>query len=48
MATQEEKDGVEGVPTDGPDLLLCDFGKGECCTSLEVDVVREGERGQRL
>lgn len=46
MTSQEEKNWVERIPSDGSDFLLGDFSEGQSSTSLEVDVVREGKRRQ--
>ena len=47
MAAQEEKDGVESVPADGANLLLCDLGEGEGSAALQVNVIRKRKCGQR-
>lgn len=31
VRTEKEEDGIEGVPADLSDLLLCDLGEGERC-----------------
>jgi hypothetical protein len=43
MAAQEEEDRVEGIAADRADLFLGYLGKRERRTSLEVDIVGEGE-----
>ena len=41
VATEKEKDGVERVATNRPDLLLRNLGEGKGGTALQVDIVRE-------
>lgn len=44
MTTEEKQDGVQGVPANRLDFLLSYLCKGQCCTPLKVDIVRERER----
>lgn len=46
VAAEEEQDRVERVPAHGAHLLLGDLCKGQSSTALQVDIVRERERGQ--
>lgn len=48
MAAEEEKNGVQCVPPYLSYFLLCYFGECESSTSLEVDVLGEGERRQGI
>ena len=34
MAAEEEENGVESIPSNLADFLLCNLGKGECGTPL--------------
>lgn len=47
MATEEEEDGVESIPTNGTDFLLSDLGESEGSAALKVDIVGERKCGQR-
>ena len=47
MAAEEEENGIQGISANRTNLLFGDFCKGEGCTSLQVHIVREGERCQR-
>ena len=43
LTGEEEKYGIESVAADRTDFLLCYFCKCKCGTTLEVDIVGEGE-----
>lgn len=48
MAAEEEKNGVQGVPPHLSYFFLRYFSECKCGTSLEVDVLGEGERRQGI
>jgi len=51
MATEEEKDGIQGVATNGADFFFGYFSKSESSAPLKVYVVGEGkgrERSERV
>lgn len=41
MTAKEKENGIEGVAANLTNFLLGDFRKGEGCTPLKVDVIRE-------
>ena len=47
VTAQKEKDRVECVAPNGSDLLLSNLGECECRATLEINIVRKRECGQR-
>ena len=47
VTAQKEKDRVECVAPNGSDLLLSNLGECKCRATLEINIVRKRECGQR-
>ena len=47
VTAEEEEDRVECVAPNGSDLLLSNLGECKCRATLEINIVRKRECGQR-
>ena len=47
MASEEEQDRIQRIPSDLAYFLFSDLGECQCSGTLEVDIIAEREGGQR-